>query len=215
MVFSYFTAFVYNRYQFTHKVDESGSVCAVIVYVRVVFAVVYHATVMTIFFHFTYLMYNTYKLRSVGPDLNTKLICKYITFIITVTIICAVLLIPYDVTVSRNAFTTTGGYCASEYEDTNKGSWLLLLVALLAALVVQVLMFGLGLILYFLVSRNLCELRSIDIGVCLLLLSTSGLGAVLFVITSLFGTSNSVCISFFTYCSWNTSATIDFVDYVI
>ena len=122
-------------------------------------------------------------MRSVGPDLNTNLICKYITFIITVTTICAALLIPYDMIVSRNAFTTTGGYCATEYEDKTKGSLLALLVVLMAMFVVQMLMFGLGLIQYFLINRNLCEFRSVDIRVCLLVLSTSGLSAILFVMS--------------------------------
>jgi len=195
-LFSYFTAFIYNRYQFTHKVDESGTVCAVLVYMRVVFVLVYHTTVITIFFHFTYLMYNSYKMRSVGPDLNTKLIFKYITFIITVTTICAVLLIPYDMIVSRNAFTTTGGYCATEYKDKTKGSLLALFAVLLAVIVAQMLMFGLGLMLYFLINRNLCEFRSVDIRVCLLLLSTSGVGAMLFVMSSLCDTSKSMYIPF-------------------
>jgi len=113
-----------------------------------------------------------------------------------VTTICALLLIPYDMINSRNAFTTTSGYCATEYEDKTKGSFLALFVVLLAVLLAQVLMFGLGLILYFLINRNLCEFRSIDVGVCLLLLSTSGLGAVMFVMSYLFVSSKSTCIPF-------------------
>ena len=196
LLVAYAVSFFHHTFQFTHKVNDSGTVCAVLVYMRVTFTFIYHSTVITIFFHFTYLMYNTYKLRSVGPNLDTNLICKYITFIVSLTTIYMLLLVPYDVMVSRTAFTTTHGYCATEFEDKTKGSWLALIVLLLIIIVVQMVMFGLGVALYFLASRNLCEFRTIDVGVCLMLVSTSGLGAVMFVMSYFFATNDSTCIPF-------------------
>jgi len=196
LLVSYVVSFLYNRYQFTHKVGDSGTACAILVYVRTTFVFIYHSTVVTIFFHFAYLMYNAYKLRTVGPNLNTNLICKYITFIITLTTIYMSILIPYDVMVSRNAFTVEGGYCSTEFGDKTKGSWLALIALLLIIIFVQMLLFGIGVVLYFLISRNTCEFRTIDVGVCLLLVSTSGLGAVMFVISYFFESSKSTCVPF-------------------
>ena len=196
LLFAYASKFIYNRYQFTYKINDNGTVCALLMYIRLTLAFVYHTTVMTIFFHFSYLMYNTYKLRTIGPDLNTKLICKYITFIIMVATVCSLALILYDVMVSRNAFTTVDGHCATGYEEKAKGPWMAILLLFLIVLVVQVFMFGFGVILYFLISRNICKFKSIDIGVCLLLVSTSGLGTLMFSLSYLLNESNSTCIPF-------------------
>ena len=92
--------------------------------------------------------------------------------------------------VSRNAFITVGGYCATGYEEKAKGSWMAILLLFLIVLVVQVLMFGFGVILYFFIRRNFCEFRSIDIGVCLLLLSTSALAILMFLLSYLLNESN-------------------------
>ena len=70
LLFGYTSKFVYNRYQFTHKVNDNGTVCALLLYIRLTLGLFYHTTVMT----FSYLMYNTCKLRTIGPKLNTKLI---------------------------------------------------------------------------------------------------------------------------------------------
>ena len=71
-----------------------------------------------------------------------------------------------------------------------------ILLLLLLVVIVQALMFGFGVILYFSISRNFCEFRSIDIGVCLLLLSTSGLATLMFLLSYLLNESNSTCIPF-------------------
>ena len=98
--------------------------------------------------------------------------------------------------VSRNAFTTVGGYCATGFEEKAKGSWMAIILLLLLVVVVQALMFGFGVMLYFSISRNFCEFRSTDIGVCLLLLSTSGLATLMFLLSYLLNESNSTSIPF-------------------
>ena len=196
MLFAYASKFVYNRYQFTHKTNDNGTVCALLVYIRLTSELFYHTTVMTIFFHFSYLMYNTYKLRTIEPNLNKKLICKYIIFITMVATICSLTIILYDMMVSRNAFITVDGYCATGYEEKAKGSWMAILLLLFLVIVVQALMFGFGVILYFLISGNFCKFRSIDIGVCLLLVSASGFATVMFLFSYLLNKNNSTCIPF-------------------
>jgi len=173
---------VHGWYQFIHKVNNMGNICAVIVYTRLTFAFCYHSTVITIYLHFAYLMYNTYKLRAVGPNLNGKLICKYIAFIVLLTTTCMSLLITCDAMSNRTAFVTVDGYCVNKVDDnTNVFSWVFL-VTLLFLIAAQTIMFSIGMILYFVVSRDFCAFKTTDVRVCLALISTSGLHAVLFVI---------------------------------
>ena len=179
----YVATFIHNRYQFTHKVNNSGSICAVFVYVRGTLVFFYHSTVITIFFHFTYLMYSTLKLRSKKSNFDIHLTCKYITVIISLTTVCALIIMSYDIAVSRNAFATKNGYCA--FEDNSKGLLFILVILLSLAIAVQLVLFAFGMILYLLVTRNSCEFKTIDFKVCLALISTSGLNTVLF-LTSYF-----------------------------
>ena len=80
-------AFVHNRYQFTHKINDAGVVCAVLAYTRGILNLLSQFTRLTILFHFAYLMYNTYRIRSEKFSRNNKLILKYVTFIISTTTI--------------------------------------------------------------------------------------------------------------------------------
>ena len=181
----YVATFIHNRYQFTHEVNDNGSICAVFVYVKGILVFFYHSTVITIFFHFTYLMYSTLKLRSKKPNFDIHLTCKYIAVIISLTTVCALIIMPYDIVVSRNAFATKNGYCAIDFEDNSEGSLFILVILLSLAIAVQLVLFAFGMILYLLVTRNSCEFKTIDFKVCLALISTSGLNTVLF-LTSYF-----------------------------
>ena len=141
-------------------------------------------------------MYNTYKLRSFGPNLNKKLICKYVTFIVLLTIICTSLVTTCDVMSGRTAFDTVNGHCAIDVnviDIRNISSWLIPMLLLLIA-VTQLIIFGLGIILYFVVSRDLCTLKTTDVKVCITLVSTSGLQAILFVVSFLLIKNHSTSI---------------------
>jgi len=65
-------------------------------------------------------------------------------------------------------------------------------------IIMQLMIFCLGMSLYFVVSRNLCILKATDVKVCLILLCTSGLHDVLFLISffSIKNRSTSVPVLF-------------------
>ena len=179
----YVVIFVHNRYQYTHKVNDSSGVCAMLLYVRGTFIFLYHSTVVTVFYHFTKLMYNTYKVRSVPCKFDAKLFCKYITFIVSLTMVCALLIVPYDLSVTRNTFATADGYCEIEFEDHVTESFYIYITLLSLIIAAQMIIFSLGLILYFLSNKNFCEFKTINIRVCLALISTSGLNTLLFLMS--------------------------------
>ena len=130
------------QYQFTHKVNDQRYICAVMIYAKLIFVFFYHSTVITIYFYFTFLMYNTHKLKAVKSDVNTKLLCKYFAFIILLTICIMSPIITRDVMFT---FDTDGGYCAITVEDNTTSH----IVSILIILVVlaQMAMFGIGMIL--------------------------------------------------------------------
>ena len=44
------------QYQFTHKANKQGYICAVMIYTKLIFVFFYRSTVITIHYHFTFLM---------------------------------------------------------------------------------------------------------------------------------------------------------------
>jgi len=169
------------QYQFTHKVNNQRYICAIMIYAKLIFVFFYHSTVITIYFHFTFLMYNTHKLKAVESDINTKLLCKYLAFIILLAICIMSPIITRDVMFSRTTFDTDGGYCAITVED-NITSHIVSILIILVVLV-QMAMFGIGMILYLMVNRSFCEFKRTDVKMCLALVSTSGLSGVLFLVS--------------------------------
>ena len=109
------------------------------------------------------------------------LLRKYFTFIILLTISVMSSIITSDVVLTRTFFATEEGYCAMKVDEDNTTSKILTALALLV-FVAQLIMFGIGMILYLMVSRSFCELKRADVKVCLALVSTAG---ILFVVSFL------------------------------
>jgi len=172
---------VHNRYQYTHKVNGDGGICATLIYVRGVLTFLYHTAKFTIFFHFTYLMYRSYRAKSDGSKVDKKLICKYSILIISLTTLYTLIAIPYDLAAPRGAFKTEGGYCAIDFLDDSLSA-IVFVVEICLVSIVEIITFGIGITFYFLISKRCCELRSSDIRVCVILVSTAGLNRILFIV---------------------------------
>ena len=79
--------FIQNRFQFTHKINDNGEVCATFIWVKGILNLLSQFTTVTILLQFAYLMYNAYRVRSFT---DSKSILKYyLIFIITMTTIHA------------------------------------------------------------------------------------------------------------------------------
>jgi len=78
---------------------------------------------------------------------------------------------PYDISVTRDAFKTKGGYYAISFID---GTAVIIFIAELAFLsIVESTIFGAGLIFYFLVNKRYCEFKTSDIRVSFVLVATA------------------------------------------
>ena len=186
-------AFVYNRYQFTHKIDE-GAVCAMFVYLRRIMSFLDHSIKCSVLIHFTYLMYNSYRARSVGPRLNKVLMCKYVILICLLTTLLSLMVIPYDIVVARDAFKTEGGYCAVGFVSGTAAIMFIVQLAFLS--VMELTTFGAGMVFYLLVSKRCCEFKTSDIRVSSVLVSTAGINRLSFL--ACYALSNSIGYAFLT-----------------
>ena len=182
--------FVRNRYQFTHRVNESSGVCAALIYIEGICTLLSQFTRLTVLFQFTRLIYNAYRVRSGTLNTNNKMILKFVIFIIAMTTIYAVIAITCDLAVTRSAFGTKDGYCAIEYNDG--ASLIIFLVQLASILVMQVAVFVTGMVLYYLVTKRCCEFKSNDARVFLALGSTTGLSIFLFIVINLASGGNEI-----------------------
>jgi len=181
---------VHNRYQFTHKVEDSGTVCAVLIYLRAILNSFAHFARFTVLFQFAYLMYNAYKVRSGTTD-DKMMILKYIIFIISMTTIYSIMNIPYDIAVTKTAFSIDSGYCATDFRNEDS-SFVILLLQMATILVMQTAAFVTGMVLYYLVNKRCCEFRSSDTRVCLTLGSSSGLNIFIFSMVQLSGGGSDI-----------------------
>jgi len=163
---------VHNRYQYTHQVNDDGDICATVIYIRGVMTFLYHTSKFTILFHFTYLMYRSYRAKSDGSKLDKKLICKYFTFIASLTTVYSLIVIPYDLAASRGAFETKGRYCSIDFLDEDLSA-IIFIVQICFISLIELTTFGIGLTFYFLINKRCCELKSSDIRVCIILASTA------------------------------------------
>ena len=174
----YVITFVYNSYQYSYIIDKSA-VCAMFVYLRGVLTFLHHSIKFTILFHFTYLMYDSYRAKSGGPQLDKVLMCKYVLLICSLTIIYTLAVVPYDVAVARIAFKTEGGYCTVNF--ANGSSFIIYIVQLTLLSVVELTTFGVGMVFYFMVNKQ-CEFKTSDIRVSFTLVSTAGINRLSFLL---------------------------------
>jgi len=176
-------AFVHNRYQFTHEVN-TGAVCAAFIYIRGILNFLSQFTRLTVLFQFTYLMYNAYRVRSTILSTDKNLVLKYVIFIISMTTIYSVMGMSFDLAGPRTAFSKDSGHCAIEFHIED-ASFAILIIQLATIFVMQVVVFAIGMVLYYLVNKRCCDFKSSDTRVYLTLGSTTGLNTFLFLVVVL------------------------------
>jgi len=176
-------SFVHNRYQFTHKVN-SGAVCAVFIYTRGILNFLSQFTKLTILFQFTYLMHNTYRVRPARFCTDKKSVLKYVIFIISMATIYSLISMSFDLAGPRTAFSKDNRHCAIEFHIED-ASFVILIIQLTSIFVMQVVLFAIGIVLYYLVNERFCRLRSKGTRVCLTLGSTTGLNTFLVLVVVL------------------------------
>ena len=154
--------------------------CAILINLLHGLAIVSEATKLSILYQFAYLMYHSYKLKHKQENMN-KSVLIYIIFIIGSSIACYLLALAIDVGVNRRIFSGMERYCRIEYDYT----FLYMTVVFIeyaVFIILQYIIFAVGLTLYFLASKNCRAMKSTNFRVTMVLVATVGIHVVLLII---------------------------------
>ena len=156
-------------------------VCAILYNLLHALAIVNQATKLSILYQFTYVMYHSYKLKHKPEENIKKSVLKYIIFIIGSSIACFMLALAIDIGVNGRIYSDMERYCLIEYDYT----FLYVTVVYVeyaTFIILQYIIFAVGLALYFLVSKNCCAMKSTNFRVTMVLAATIGLHIILLII---------------------------------
>ena len=191
----YITIIITAVFQYLHRVNGNTAICAVLKYIITYFITIYIMLKNTYLFHFSYLMYRTYKSYP-RQEKNKKLLHIYGVVIVTASTVFSVPIILCSQLIYRKAFDTYNGYCTSYFFNKNGTSDYLfqyiVVIPLFAMLTAVGMVFSvIGLTLYYLTTKCVCIFSRItapnDIRVSITLISTTALGGFTLVILLLAG----------------------------
>ena len=132
--------------------------------------IVYQAIKLIILYHFAYLMYQSYKLISEKDENVKSKLFKYIMFIIGSSTICYLLPLLIDFAVNGRIYHDT---------ETSPTYRLMLYIEFGIIVALEYLIFSIGLTMYFLVNKSCCEIKSTNLRVTMLLITTVGIATTL------------------------------------
>ena len=157
-------------------VNEVTLICVVLINIVFVILLVYQATKLALLYHFAYLMYKSYRLKS-NKESTKNILFKYITFIVISSSLCYMLAVAIDVAISGTINDDMERYCFSS--DFTFTRMMLVYGELGIFLILEYVVFAVGLTLYFLVSKNCCAMKSTNFRVTMVLTATLGISLVL------------------------------------
>ena len=187
-------------FQYLHRVNGNTAICGVLKFMIVSFIVLYTLLKATYLFHFAYLMYRTYVSRPY-QETSKRLLYIYCAINVIVTLVSSALMITLDRLEFPNAFETHNGYCTSYFfNDVGTSDYLysnyipvIILFAVLTA--VGIIFFIVGLILYFLTTKDCCACSgTTNIRVSITLTSATALGALILVVLLFAGVDEEVTV---------------------
>ena len=145
---------------------------------------IYQATKLSILYHFAYLMYQSFKLKMIHEESVKKTALKYVIFIVGLSISCFLLALVIDIGVNGKVYGDKERFCRIRYEYT------FLYVTVINGMIgifiiLHCIIFAVGLILYFLVSKKCCATKSTNFRVTMALVATVGINLVLLIILTI------------------------------
>ena len=146
--------------------------CKVLLIIFFYFMYAYEATKLVYVFHFTYLMYKSYRLRSQEPRHKRYVIIKYLILVMGVSLLCLLIAIIADLPLNGSV----GSFCD---DHGNEGFFVMAgPLALPVSLVIIVLITGL--VFYYKLNRNCFNSTSVRVPITLG--STAGLISIIAVV---------------------------------
>ena len=172
-----------------HRINSQAEICAMCIYIGVICVNINQTTKISVLVHFAYTMYRSYRLLGVQHNQRPWL-CKYITFIILASAVCSSIIITLDVVVNRKGFDTSDdGQCIPFFDTLDRDGIQLSMVnviffaILLIWLLLKLILATIGIILYFLITRQCCiTSTSRDFRVFIILTIAVDLNIIIFIL---------------------------------
>jgi len=176
--------------------NENTLACVLIVNVVFYLLFVYQSIKLGILFHFAYLMYKSYKLRPQETANKARVFIKYIIFVMVISTLCLLVAILVDLPISGTVYSNRRSFCMNTevaIEDTPIFS--IAATGELAVIVIlEIIVFSIGLSLYFLVNKSCCSMKSINFRVAVTLASTIGIGVTILLVLNVVRLPSNVFI---------------------
>jgi len=171
---------------FQYLITVHNYICGTLKYGMVLFFFMHKILEVTYLSHFGYLMYRSY--RVILKKLNNRmLLCIYVIATGVATLLSVAILIVVDLTGDRSALaTSSNGYC-DDFNYHFATSRITFLSLFSTMTLVQVIVFIIAITLYLLVTKSCCGKSLNDARVSVILISTTGLNALLFITLQLAG----------------------------
>ena len=172
-----------------YGINSQAEICAMCIYIGLISVNINQTTRIGVLAHFAYTMYRSYRLFGVQHNERSWL-CKYITFIIGASAVCSSIIITLDVVVNRKAFDISDDGQCIPFFDTSEQDGIQVSMAnviyfaiLLIWLLLKVILATIGIILYFLTTRQCCiAATSRDFRVFIILIVTVDLNTLIFIL---------------------------------
>ena len=174
-------------------VNNITVLCGILINLLHEMSFVYQATKLSVLYQFVYLMYQSYKLKRNLEENIKKSVLKYILFIIGSSTVCLLLALVIDVGANANIYSDMESYCRVEFDYTV----LYLMVVygeFIVFIILQCITFAVGLILYFLVTKKCCAMKSTNLRVTMALVATVGINIFLLIILTIAGVPQSILV---------------------
>ena len=171
-------------YSFISGGSENPIACVVLASMLYYVTLIYQANKLVILFQFAYLMYKSYKLQSQDTIDKRCLMIKFVIFILLSSILCYLLAIIIDFAVTGKFYSQRDSLCyGRQFDLDNVSVFRVVSIAEFALFVIiEIIVFSIGLILYFLVNKSCCETISTNFRIAIALSTTIGVSFILLTI---------------------------------
>ena len=145
---------------------------------------VYQANKVVIQFQFAYLMYKIYQLQSQDTIDKRRLMINFVIFALVSSILCFLSAILIDLAVTGKFYSKRDSFCFGRQFDLDAVSVFRVVSLAESALfvVLEIIVFSIGLTLYFLVSKSCCKTISTNFQIAIALATTIGVSIILLTI---------------------------------
>ena len=192
MIMVMIVSIIFLTYSFINDGIEDPTACVVLTSTLFYLILMYQASKLIIQFQFAYFMYKSYKLQPQDTIDKRCMMMKFVIFGLTLSMLCLLSAIVIDLAVTGQFYSKRNSLCfGRQFDLDNISVFRVVSIAEFALFVIiEIIVFSIGLILYFLVNKSCCKTLSTNFRITIALASTIGVAIILLIILNATETSN-------------------------